>query len=358
MKSKICYLLILTFSISLFSCSDDFTELKSEHEGLTSSFNEDGYYVSSEGVLCFNGSDAFFTLGERLVKMTNEEFRHWEAQSGFKSLLTELENVNTELDSCNTIEEYNAISEANSDIITIEEDYFVVPVIENPIYQCIINRNGYYCCENRRVKVGQDGVFSSKLDSNVDWCNFEKTAVDTSVIEYIPFFNSANSLKSTNTTYTIALDGWAGWADSRNAYAKMYIFALREESGSNYVFKYYAASYTTSYGRKIFGGVKRYKSHHYCKAFYLNVKFPSSFDTYLNNYRYTEVNVPHEEDDQKNVEQKIWWTEDYQDKSIYVGTFTVSKTTFNAHFPNYYINTANGEFWTSGTSDRHIILSK
>ena len=78
--------------------------------------------LSSEGYLMFKNHEVYDSINKMVDKMTNEEFITWEDQSGFTSAQTYLLNACDELDSAQTVEEYNEIKKKYSENLFFEED--------------------------------------------------------------------------------------------------------------------------------------------------------------------------------------------------------------------------------------------
>lgn len=117
------------------------------------------------GVASFESMDDLKTTITEVTEMSGEEFREWESQKGFKSFYTHWREANDEFEGVDSDVELATFLRKYGDIVSFENGE-LLPKLDDPIYQRIVNRQGFYQTMNVMNRVIGDRIYYTKLD---DW---------------------------------------------------------------------------------------------------------------------------------------------------------------------------------------------
>lgn len=163
MKNLICIITTCALSCGMFSCSEN--QLMDEEQPMrTKSMIADNsrYHITESGAISFNSVNDYFALTDSLVKLSNDEFRRWEAINSFTSyetvtsgIIEQIENAQNE----NNKEEVSDLLNKYANVVYLDVDSLVKPIIKSRTYRNIANQDGVFFLKD--VKNIVDGKYVS-----------------------------------------------------------------------------------------------------------------------------------------------------------------------------------------------------
>lgn len=113
--------------------------------------------ATKEGALHFTDTANFFSQLEKIMELSDVEFKEFEKSVGFKSLSTVLEEAYKAFDELETESDLQAWKDKYGDVVELR-DSIVTPLIQQPSYQRLANRLGEYYIHNTYVKITERQV--------------------------------------------------------------------------------------------------------------------------------------------------------------------------------------------------------
>ncbi|MBN2648854.1 MAG: hypothetical protein JXR50_03835 [Prolixibacteraceae bacterium] len=341
---KLFFVGIIVLSGFFYSC-DDLTDIETEINELSTYSEKEGFdYEVKDGILEFKNSDAFFSLGEKLMNMTPDELNSWELENSFTSLHAVIEKAYEELDTCTNIIDYNKILASNNDVIVLN-DNSVDPVIQLSIYQYVANRKGYFTVNGVLHKITQDGLYTNKeMNFSIIEQAIATKHYNSEAIFFAPVLNKKSILKS-QTLVQDYHEKKTDWNNRRRCKSVIDLQLVIINDGYNVEQTNYLYCFTDAVGRNVFGKEKLYKSKHYCEDFTITIKALNEYREYGRYF--------HLEDETYSIS--------YHSAGDYTRYFFVNKqvgnrisvpiNTYNSASPAHpKITIIEGEFYTRGSA--------
>lgn len=157
----------------------------------------------SAGILKFESYDEFRTVTDQVSKMSREQLDAWESSKGFVSYRTVLNEAYGELERAESAQDYTRILVEYSDILYMR-DSSVSPIIEIPLIQAIVNREGIYQTDVFYQRIIGDYVVTAEAKELDGLRRFKKSDLEvTSSNESIRVFkyvDGADDIRSDTKT--------------------------------------------------------------------------------------------------------------------------------------------------------------
>lgn len=203
--------------------------------------------------------DEFFNLLHKINTMTDKELNGWEKSRNFTSFRTIWKKAQAEWDSLRTDTEEAAFVEKYSDILEVK-DKEIRPLIRDPFYQLICNRDGIFATPGSLTRIHRDYCLNdstgnySKLKSQEVKSN--NNAVRYSQAENMPM--NSTKLEPIEAIHDrgveITKDDWKGcWGASRrlcfSVHITNFIFYYQDkiDKSRTVSFQHRARLYATTY---------------------------------------------------------------------------------------------------------------
>ena len=212
--------------------------------------------IEMEGnMLNFKNEDEYFNAIQTLSEMTEEELDKWENNMGFYSLRTRINNAMDDIDNAQTKEEYQSLLDKYNDIIEINAENSVRPIITDLIYTSITNEYGIYKTDKVLNKLTREHIVSASIEDYNTLVNIKFTDND--------FDNNLKSQKYIENSSDKAYCGTSHSAYKQYDKRRVFVTASKHQytfwynNSRSYYFKVYM------YGEKknIWGNWKSYKTY-------------------------------------------------------------------------------------------------
>ena len=203
-------------------------------------------------LLNFKNKDDYFNTIHTISTMNVEQLDIWEKNMGFKSLRTRINNAINDIDNAQTKEEFKILLDKYKEIIEINTENSVRPIITDLIYTSIANEDGIYKTDETINKVTRKHIVSASIQkyntlANIKFTdnNFDNNLKSQIYIE--------NSTEKTNCGTT------------KNAYKqynkrRVFVTASRIYYNYNNYYSYYFKVYLFGEAKNLFGNWKSYKT--------------------------------------------------------------------------------------------------
>lgn len=253
MKKKHVVLSVIALTVAtlfIFSCEKEVANPEIDSTSVSTRIT--GVKIN-EGVLEFDSPDACIKAMDALSEMSEEEKDAWESELGFTSQRTLLNDIFSVYDQSTASVDENAIVEANSDIVHLDEDGIDINVVGH-LYLPIITREGYFLINGivhkvvgNEVIIAYDGSFKTAENALSGL-----KSLDTSVVQRISYVQEKH-LKAHCGSH---LYKDSPWTDKEEHCQLDLTILVQPFSSEN---KTYYRTVVQSYTRSKKGG--KYKSH-------------------------------------------------------------------------------------------------
>ncbi len=204
-------------------------------------------------MLNFNNQDEYFNAIYTISNMTENDLNIWENNIGFQSLRSRINNAMDEIDNAQTKEEYQSLLDKYKDIIEINAENSVRPIITDLIYTSITNADGIYKTDKILNKLTREHVVSADIEDYKTLVNIKFTDTD--------FDNNLKSQKYTDSANK------TNCGTSKSAYKqygnkRVFVTASKHQyTWSDNSRSYYFKVYMNGEKKNIWGNWRAYKTH-------------------------------------------------------------------------------------------------
>lgn len=266
MKSKNFILLLCTSTLALVSCEQtDVIEETSANIGLSPSISLDApYHIENDGALNFRSTEDYYAISDSLSKLSENEFRNWEASNQFESYRTFTDNIidaiYTAMD--NAPSKVTELLNRNKQYVYMTKDSLLYPTIKSYAYQNILNKDGIFYINGIKNIVDSKYITLASSDNSRS-------------IHRIAYLNPISTKERSNEQIDFELFSYTKSDNTKRAYAQCFLIkntAFNDSHGANQTmvqfqiivdgkkkmhsgWKHYTTDYTVAEIECIFNGI-------------------------------------------------------------------------------------------------------